>query len=162
MSHPATSVKEKPLTITQRTAQATTELRHLIERDDVKLLSAALSEVAVEFAKRNTSFVQNIRSVYDELAAGKSSRNSASKKKVPVKLVPIGTASLGPNDATDPYILRKMFGDAQLRDALDSYTLATLKQFADIVMARNPGTKPTNKSKREDVISYILKYVTGG
>jgi hypothetical protein len=79
-------------------------------------------------------------------------------------LVPVtasGNLTYGPDGELDAYGLQTLYGNHQLRDALDGYTLATLKQMAQTVQDRNPGTAPENKRTKAALIDYIVLCLTG-
>jgi hypothetical protein len=48
-----------------------------------------------------------------------------------------------------------------LRAALNGYSLAKLKEALAVVEQRNPGTKPRNRGRIDDVIDYIVERVAG-
>ena len=159
---PTATVKPKQISVQQRATQATSLLRQIIARDDLKLLSIALSEVASEEASSNKAFAERVRKVYDELAAIPKTSNRSRKVATPAQLTPINVVEgykIGPGEAPDPYVFRRIYGDAQLRTALDSFNLTLLKGAADMVMKRNPGTKPKSRSKRDDILDYIIDHV---
>jgi hypothetical protein len=158
----AKPVATKPLTMTQRAVQATTHLKDLISRDDVKVLSVALAEAAIAEVQRNPAFKQSIQGIYDALVSNKPAKRAGSKA-TPKQLIPItsaGEVAIGREDAPDAYVLQKLYGNVQLRDALERYTLSILREMAEKVMKNNPGTKPKSKSKRDDVIDYIVSQLT--
>jgi hypothetical protein len=156
----------KAPTITQLSTQAITRLQEIVgRRDDPKLLTAALAEAAVEEAQHNVAFLRRVQILYDEHALAKrpaSRRQSATKPRK--ELIPVISADeigFDRDEKTSAYGLQKLYGNAQLRDALDGYTLATLKEMAATVMERNPGTAPSSKRTKAAVIDYIVQCLTG-
>jgi hypothetical protein len=66
-----------------------------------------------------------------------------------------------PTPPPDPKTLMYVYGDDKLGRALQDYTLDMLKQTAANIEARHPGTKPANRSRKDAVIAYIVKYSMG-
>ena len=58
----------------------------------------------------------------------------------------------------DPYYLQELYGNHQLRQALDDQRTERLRQAARAVRSRNPGTKPRSDS-RAALIDYIVEHV---
>jgi hypothetical protein len=56
----------------------------------------------------------------------------------------------------DPYELLRVYGKGQLRAALSRYSLAKLKEAAALVEQRNAGTRPKSRSRKDEVIDYIV------
>ncbi len=160
-----TKVAKAP-TIAQLTAQALSRLQEEVERyNDPKLLAAVLAEAAVEEAQHNAVFVRRIQTLYD---AHISIRRPVSRKPSTAKprkeLVPVisaDEAGFDRDEKTTAYGLQRLYGNAQLRDALDGYTVVTLKEMADEVMLRNPGTAPVSKRTKAALIDYIVQRLTG-
>lgn len=161
---PSTTATKK-VSLTARSAAATAELRALVQRDDLKLLSVALSEAAISFSKSNPAFLTKVRDVYDELATATTVNKQRSSRKAPAKLIPIiepGQIGFGPNDMLDPYKLYRLYGKEQFAQALGDYLMPDLKRASEIVMEHNPGTKPKSKARRDDLIDYIVEYIPKG
>lgn len=158
--------KSKPLSLAQHSAQANTRLQELVERRDARLLEAAVLEAAAYEAEGNPSFVRAIRYRYDVLASTtKPSTRKPTAAKQPKELIPIvsaGELAYDRDVKPSAYGLQRLYGNAQLRDALDGYTLVTLKEMAQEVMARNPGTKPESQRSKTAVIEYIVVCLAGG
>jgi hypothetical protein len=76
------------------------------------------------------------------------------------ELVPIGNMPAGyrtdPFSSPIPDHLVRVFGRPQLARALHEYTVAALKETADQYQARHPGTKPTNRGRRDALTAYII------
>ena len=152
--------------VQQRTVNATTSLRQILKLDDLKLLSAAVAEAAVEEAKHNPKFAEKIRTIYQELPSPKksSAKRTGSKTATHRKLVPIGRVEgyeFNPFAPVDPEFLLKVYGAEQLPLALDEYTLVRLKEAAEILMRKHPGTKPKSRASKDGVIAYIVEMVAG-
>ena len=52
----------------------------------------------------------------------------------------------------------QVYGKHQLERALQEYSHDRLKQTALQIEARNPGTKPANRGRRDSIIAYIVAY----
>jgi hypothetical protein len=150
----------------QRSVQATTSLREVLGLSDTKILSTALAEVAAEEARHNPDFAQRIRETYAELEQLNTSRATRSRKPATLhsELIPLRSIEglrFDPHAPVDPYMLQTIYGDAQLRRALEGYSLARLKEAAALVEERNPGTKPTSRARKDTIIDYIVECVAG-
>lgn len=159
-----TALASKVHTVQQRSVEATSRLRTLVGRDDLKLLSTAVAEAAAEEAKQNSAFTQRVRALYDELASLKDVRTSRSRKasEDDVPLVPIGHIEgrkIDPAAPLDPYFIFQLYGKDQLRRALSRYSLANLKEGLAQVERRNPGTKPRSRASKQAIIDYIFEHV---
>ena len=58
----------------------------------------------------------------------------------------------------DPYFLLEVYGAGQLRQAMELFPLAKLKEGLPAVMERYPGTKPTSNASKAAVIDYLAHY----
>lgn len=108
------------------------------------------------------------RNIIDRLTryfATPEAERPALKASNAAKPVPLSTAPRTYKNTDmsrlDPYITLLDFGPAQLRQALQGETQRTLRDGVKNVMARNPGTAPKSKTKNQDMIDYIVKYVAG-
>jgi len=151
-------------TTSQRASEATTHLRQVLELDDLKILSTALAEVAAKEAQNNAAFAEQIRNVYAEILAANPTKSTVTKKSSePAKLIPIGNIedeTVSPYGELNPRIILKLYGAEQFPTALGEYTLVSLKEAAELIIQQHPGTKPKSKSKKDDVIAYIIQHVT--
>src|SRR5690349_11271228 len=123
-----------------------------------------MAEVAAEEAARNVRFQQELQARYDLLAASAPTQRRPRAGTTIKDLVPVtasGNLTYGPDGELDAYGLQTLYGNHQLRDALEGYTLATLKQMAQTVQDRNPGTEPENKRTKAALIDYIVLCLTG-
>jgi|SRR5579872_89378 len=158
------TISSAPTTVKQRGIDATKRLRELLGLDDLNLLAIALAETAADEIGRNTSFSERVRHSYQELAQIKS-KPKASKARTSrpaTKLVPIAhidDAVVDPYAPPDPNFLLRLYGPAQLRAALEDYTLDKLKEAAVSIQQKYPGTKPKSKASKAAVIDYIVEHV---
>lgn len=156
---------DQPPVAVERGADATAQLRAMFGFKNLKAMSTALAEVAVAEARANPAFAERIRQTYQEVA-GTSSKPSRAPRPAQKKssLKPIARVEghrIDPFATLDPYIVYKMYGAEQFPLALNEKLLVELKDVADNLMATHPGTKPKTKSKKADVIDYIVEIVTG-
>jgi hypothetical protein len=152
-------------TLQQRTKVATAQLRELIEADDVKLLSAAITQAAAAEAMRNAAFRTSVRRIYDELRTQplSTTRLQRSRGQSTVELVPLpGTegARFDPFAPLDPYALLRLYGPQQLRVALSGYSSAALREAVTVVRKNHPRTRPKDARKADSLIAYIVQQLT--
>ncbi|SRR5579885_1391673 len=156
---------EKPATTSQRTISATSELRKIYGFQDVKALSAAIAEAAVEESRSNPAFASRVRAIYAELnPKTPSPRKKGGATSRQSKVRPIAKVEgfiPDPFAPIDPYFYRRIYGDEQLPLALGELSLVTLKDIAKRLMVEHPGTKPASLAKKDVVIAYIVEIVTG-
>jgi hypothetical protein len=165
------------MTLQEQGAQATRELWAALDLGPftpahTKYLSVALANVAAEEVLKNPEFAQRLRTLVQELVPAKASRRRAdsdgtsrTSAKGPrrVELIPISTvsedelSSYGPPNA---FVLQRLYGNHQLRLALERYSLTTLKEALTLVQERYPGTKP-KKITKPGIIDYIVEHVAG-
>jgi hypothetical protein len=130
--------------------------------DDAKRVGIALASVAAEEVRHNPAFAARVRSLYATLAPTPSTKRGTTAKALVTDLVPIKHVhgfQLNPAAPVDPFLVYEAYGAQQLPKALDLFPLAKLKESAALVEARNPGTKPVNRSSKAAVIDYIVHYV---
>ena len=136
---------------------------------DLKHLSVALTEAASDEVTLNRVFAERVLRTYRALVeadapkrAPKGANTEPRRKPAKPKLVPIGHVDptlLGPDMPLNPYVLQQLYGNDQLRLALDGRALKALQQAADIVQQRHPGTAPVKRSQKASLIDYIVQYV---
>jgi hypothetical protein len=163
----STAVSTRQLTPTQRISEATRRVSEQLGLADHKLVTAALVEAAAEGVQRNGPFATHVRTLYEKMAARPQPRRASPKSSIvpwDVELTPVKYIEgyvANPALPPDPYLLYEAYGTAQLPTALGRYKLSDLLLAAETVQQRHPGTKPKNKRNRDDVIDYIVRYVTG-
>jgi hypothetical protein len=156
----------KRQTIQQRTKVATAQLRELIDADDVKLLSAAITQAAAAEAMRNAAFRASVRRIYEELRTQplSTARTQRSNRQSTVELMPLpGTegARFDPFAPLDPYALLRLYGSQQLGAALAGYSSTALREAVTVVRQKHPKTKPKDARKADSLIAYIVQQLTG-
>lgn len=147
----------------QRGANATRDLREALRLptnpNDTTVLGTALAEAAAREIWQNPRFAEDIRQRYEELLR---LRGGASKPTLEPLVVLRHTGTTpDPYAPPNPKTLMYVYGDDKLGRALQEYTLDMLKQTADRIQAAHPGTKPKNRSSKQSVIDYIVKYSGG-
>lgn len=161
------ATEPKPLTVTQRTAEATREVAETLGLQDLKRVAAALSEAAAEGVRKNTAFAAHVRKLYEEMApkpaATSTRKRSQAKTSAPdIELIPIKQVEgiLNPAAPPDPYFLVDLYGPHQLRLALTRYTPARIREAVAPVKSRSGGARPSGTS-RQALIDYIVEHVAG-
>lgn len=124
-------------------------------------VTAALEAVYERLAS-DMDLCQSVRQKYQEIAA----LAPAARQKADVGPVPVPIHSGNPDQYTpygkfDPYQLISEYGAHQLRTVLIRGTQRDLREATDIVQAREQGTKPASRSKKDDMIDYIVEHVAG-
>lgn len=164
------SLRSATRSVSQRSIQATRRLREVLALDDLKFLATAIAEVAAEEAAGNPAFAARIRATYHELEAlrppQRTPRGAHGAPGTPgAVLVPLHAIDDGkeidPYAPPDPYFLRDLYGDPQLRRALERYSLARLQEAATAIEQGHPGTKPRNRGRKAAIIDYIVAHVSG-
>lgn len=164
----STTIDNAAVTTQERSAFATRELCKVLglgtlKPAELKFLTIALAEVAASEAQQNRSFAHAISHLYQELLPAKPKKRISSKKpKEETVLVPVGTvdpALLDPYAPPNPWALQVLYGDHQLQQALERYSLPKLKEALAPVQERYPGSKPTTLTKR-GIAAYIVDQLT--
>lgn len=156
-------LKPNSMTLPSQALQTLWEASQELGLSDLKTLSIALTQVAVEGSQRNPAFSARIRDIYRELTTSVKTRPLPNKKLPEPPLVPIRKVDgrdPDPSAPPDPYFLYELYGSEQLPRALGRYRAAPLQHAARAVQERNPGTKPV-KTTKPQLIDYIVRYVVG-
>jgi hypothetical protein len=162
----STAIETRKRTPTQRVTDAAQQVATTLGLDDQKRVSAALAEAAAEAVRRDSLFAARVRLLYQEMAPAPSTRRPTrgrgTRAAPDVELVPIKQVNkfINPAAAPDPYFLLELYGAKQLPLALQRYTVARLREAVELVQQRNPGTKPSGKT-RQHLIDYIVERVSG-
>ena len=142
----------------------------VLDLDDLKRLGIALAYAASEEVEHNGRFANQVRTVYDALAAtaspsaGGRGRSGSSTKAPVVNLVPVKHIEGYKIDLAapvDPYFVFEVYGAEQLPIALDLFSATRLKEAVALVQERNPGTKSSGRSSKPVLVDYIIRYVAG-
>lgn len=163
----APKAEDRAVLATRRLCE-TLELGNLKPKD-LKNLTTALAEIAADEAKRNTAFAQKILAVFRQLTpvaapAAPRARGRTPSRPIKPKLVPIRSYDpgiFGGDKPIDPYMLLHIYGEHQLRAALEELPPAELKRSVQIVEDRHPGTKPGGRAAKAALVDYVERYVLG-
>jgi hypothetical protein len=128
--------------------------------DEKAVVTAALEAVHERLAS-DPDLKERVRQKYHEIAAlSAETGQNADLGPVPVPIRSGTPEQYTPYGRFDPYKLAWQYGTSQLRAVLLRGTQKDLREATDIVQARNPGTKPASRTKKEDMIAYIMEYVS--
>lgn len=160
-------------TFKARSADAIRHLRDALhlsqEMDDADVLTTALAEIVIEASsyRPDPRFAEAVRQRYRELSTLLPAPKPTMKKNQALSpLVPLKRAEgeydsrvhVDPWAPPDPASIIRVYGKDQLGRALQDYMLDSLKQTAAKIEREHPGTKPTNRGRKDAVIEYIVKY----
>ena len=121
----------------------------------------ALVEMVNEQLAGDEAFQQSLRQRYQELEALGAAKQKAARAISPVPINPPSLDEYTPYGKFNPYTTLREYGPAQLRAVLELSTLRDLKEAVDMVQAREPGTKPASRSKKADMVDYLMEHVVG-
>lgn len=152
-------------TVTPTATTAARSLAFLFNVEDASRVSLAVLLAAADELEQNPRFAARVRTLYEQLPAKAPRGTGASGKGDAAKILAstlqpiryVEDREINPAAPLDPYFLLDVYGAHQLRQALDLFPLAKLKEGAEAVMERNPGTKPKNKGSKPAVIDYIVQ-----
>jgi hypothetical protein len=161
------SAQTASATLHQRGIEATRHLREALSLPtsvgDAAVLGTILAEVAAEESRRNPTFANEVRRRYEAAIATRrpAARDSRQVQVLP-PLVPIrrieGAHHRDPFAPPDPTYLVQLYGKHQLARALQGFLVDSLKQTAAQIEQQHPGTKPTNRGRKDALIAYIIEY----
>lgn len=157
----ATAKVPRPLTLSQRKTLATEQLMSALSSTNKDAALTAALEVVNEWLLGDTEVHHRLQERYAELEALAKPKTKAAPLP---KLIPISGPDLdhfNPYATPDPYTLLDWYGREQLRAVITGATLPLLREFVDTVQAREPGTKPASKSKKKDMVDYVVVHVAG-
>jgi hypothetical protein len=127
-------------------------------------LTAELAVAACEELTHNPVFLNHVRVVFertmerDASVAPRRQPRAVAPKITPIKYVdPSRFATYGPSD---PYALFEQYGERQLPLVLKNFLMSDLKKSAALVQDHNPGAQLRPKAKKDEVIEFIVRYVT--
>jgi hypothetical protein len=165
----STAIFDSPkMTMVQRSQYNAERIASELGLDNLKVVNFAVLEAALQEIEHNKEFAQLVKRAFEQFApAKKSSKRQSSKPNskgnvYTTPLVPIGIVEdyrLDLSRPPDPFFLVKVYGMHQLYQALDEHNLASLKRSVAEQMALHPNTKPKTKTKKEDIIAYLIDLV---
>lgn len=152
----------RPLTVTQRKALAIDQLLGAVSGADKDAALVAAVELMAEWLC-DIEMGERFRERYSEIER----LNSEKKKPKPAprpKLVPISGPDLdhfNPYAKPDPYKLLDWYGHKQFRALLDDFTPQSLRDLVAAVQLREPDAKPASRSKKQDMVDFVVAHVAG-
>jgi hypothetical protein len=155
-----TSVSTKPMSAARRKTLATQQITDVAGSNRTLAITAAL-EVVAERLAWDANVQQSLHQKYAELLAlsQPKPRNGVSSMPKPKGLLALG--EFNPLGKLDPYLVSRNYEPGELRQVLGYATAASLKVAVAIVQAREPGTAPKSRTKKADMIDYIVEHVVG-
>jgi hypothetical protein len=127
--------------------------------DTARLRTALLCAAADEIT-RSSAFRSQVSELYQAVASTPVPPPVAKWAQL-VPLNPNADESIDLFAPPDPYWILRVYGAAQLPQALEMFPLSSLKEASSQVELRHPGSKPRNRGRKADVISYIVEHVAG-
>ena len=152
----------KPMSGPQRNKLAAKSIVSALGATDEKAAVTAALEAVNDRLAWDSDLRESLRQKYHEIAA----LATTAHQKADVSPVPVPIRSGTPEQYTpygkfDPYKLAYEYGTHQLRAVLVRGTQRDLREATDIVQAREPGIGPASRTKKEDMIDYIMEHVAG-
>ena len=155
----------KPMSATQRNKLAVLGIVTTLGVSDEKVATIAALEAVLERLAYDSDLRERICEKYKEIAAlgtgVRQTRQKADPGPVPIPIRAGTPEQYSPYGKFDPYQLNWEYGEKQLRAVLVRGTQRDLREATNIVMARNPGTKPTSRSDKDAMVDYIVECVAG-
>lgn len=131
-------------------------------KENTAAITAAL-EIISERLAFDTEIQRSLQAKYNELLAlGSNIKPPASRKSTPTPFSGPDLDHYSPYGKLDPYKLLDRYQPDQLRDVLALATPALLREAVDVVQARASGPGPTSRSRKLDMVNYIMQYVAPG
>lgn len=151
----------KPMSATQRHKLATQGIVKAIGATDEKAAVTAALEAIHERLNAEPDYRDAFRQKYQEIAALASAPRPSDLGPAPVPIRTHGLDRYTPYGKFDPYRLVYEYGEHQLRAVLVRGSLNDLREATNSVQAREPGTKPASRTKKTDMVNYIVEKVAG-
>ena len=153
-------VKPRPLTFAQRKKLANEQLVRAINAIDKDIATTATLEIVSEWLQLYPEMSQQLHERYAELELLKK-KPEPTVTPAPVPIAGPDLDHHNPYAKPDPYKLLEWYGHDQFRAVIVSQTSKTLRDFVDAVQAREPGAKPASRSKKPDMVEFIVEHVAG-
>ena len=152
-------VSERPMSATKRKALATQQVLSAVEGTDSNAATIAALEVVSEWLVSDQSVIERLREKYQELLTPQRVKPATGGRRTPN--VGEATEHHSPLENFNPYLARNELGVERLRELLADATPKLLREAVDVVQSREPGTKPKSRSRKADMVDYIMKHVVG-
>lgn len=160
-----TRTKSVPVKKAPTEASVLKQASAVLGLSDTKRLKLAMLMAASDAASESASFAGRVRDAYGALPVEQTRANGKQTAPTlltldvrPVKEVRGFTLNLG--EPVNPYLVYEAYGERQMRQILDVFSSAALKESARIVEERNPGTKLRGRPTKPELIDYIMTFVS--
>lgn len=160
-SRRAAAKPARPRSVRGRKALATERIIAALVADDSEAALTAALETVADGLERSPAKRDRLRARYAELEA---LRQTAKKPALAPAPVPISGPDLdhfNPYAKPDPYKLLAWYGHDQFRALISRATPEALRDLVDAVRAREPDATPARRSRKRDMIDYIVEHVAG-
>ena len=132
------------------------------EKSEKDIAITAALELVSERLAGDAAWQQNFRQRYDELQALVKSKAETARTPVPrPKPASASTPRFHPLAKLNPYDMAERYEHSELRTVLENASQALLREAVDVVQSREPGTRPAGRTKKADMIDYIVEHVIG-
>jgi hypothetical protein len=148
------------MSASRRKTLATQQITNAAGSNQTLAITAAL-EVIAERLTWDSGVAQSLRQKYAELLELSQPKPNNGASSVPRPKGTLGLGEFGSLSKLDPYVLSRNYEPWELRQVLGSATAARLKEAVEIVQTREPGTAPKGRTKKADMIDYIVEHVVG-
>jgi hypothetical protein len=158
------STATRSRTASQRATDAAKRVAAQLGLEDVKLVTAALLEVAADIVENDATARSDVKSIYQELVVSTQARPPKVVQPA-VELVPlrrIEAHEINIAAPLNPYFLLELYGPNQLSAALNRYPKKKLLEGVEAVQKRHPNAKPRAKSTSAQLVEFIVQQVTRG
>lgn len=152
----------RPLTPTQRKSLAIGQLLSAVSGEDKEAALIAAVELMAEWLSDH-EMGERFRERYAEVESLINAKKKPKSEPRP-KLVPISGPDLdhfNPYAKPDPYKLLEWYGRDQFRALITDSTPQSLRDLVDAVQLREPGAKPASRSKKRDMVDFVVAHVAG-
>ena len=151
----------RPRSVRGRKVRASERIIAALAADDRETaLTAALETVADEL-ERDPAMRRRLRARYGELEALRHKAKKPAPAPAPVPISGPDLDHFNPYAKPDPYKLLAWYGHDQFRALISRATPEALRDLVDAVRAREPDATPARRSRKRDMIDYIVEHVAG-
>jgi hypothetical protein len=151
----------RPLTVSKRKAIATAQLVDALAAADKDTALTAALEILTERLAADTTLSGQLHARYHELEAVRDATRKQPPAPAPVPISGPDLDHFNPYARPDPYKLLDWYGRDQFRAVIVGATVQSLRELVDAVQAREPGARPASRSKKQDMIDYLVEHVAG-
>jgi hypothetical protein len=151
----------RPLSASKRKSLATEQLLTAVSATDKDAALTAALEIINEWLSWDREMGRRLHEHYIELEALNSNKKKPPSGPAPIPVSGPDLDHFNPYAKPDPYKLLDWYGQDAFRAAIDGTSTQTLRDLVEAVQAREPGTKPASRSRKQDMIDYIVEHVAG-